>query len=137
MDNVAARRGLEVVAQTVDPAFVPSAMTAIPFILPDEFDAHVARCTMIVAHAGIGVIIAAAEHRKPLIIMPREAGLGEHRNDHQLATARRCEGMPGLQVVRTEMELENAICSAPPAGLAITAPERRQALIAALRLSIG
>lgn len=137
MDNVAARLGLDVVAQTSDPHFVPRAMTARPFILPDEFDAHVARCTLMVAHAGIGVIIAAAEHRKPLIVMPREAKLGEHRNEHQLATVRRCGGMPGLQVVRTEAELERAVRSAPSEGLGRAAPDRRQVLVDALRQSVS
>jgi UDP-N-acetylglucosamine transferase subunit ALG13 len=43
----------------------------------------------IVAHAGMGTIISALEFGKPLLVMPRLASLGEHRNDHQLATAER------------------------------------------------
>lgn len=136
LDNAAARRGLEVVAQTADPAFVPRAMKAVPFMPPDEFEAHVARCAMMVAHAGMGAIIAAAGHRKPLILMPRQSGLGEHRNDHQHATARRFAGAPGLRVVGTEAELEEALCSNAPGGFGIAAPERRRTLVDALRLSI-
>ena len=43
----------------------------------------------IVAHAGMGTILSALELGKPLLVMPRVAALGEHRNDHQLATAKR------------------------------------------------
>lgn len=136
LDNVAARRGLEVVAQTADPAFVPRAMNAVPFMPPDEFEAHVARCAIMVAHAGMGAIIAAAGHRKPLILMPRQASLGEHRNDHQQATARRFAGMPGLRVAGTEVELEEALRSNTPGGFGLAAPECRRTLVDALRLSI-
>ncbi len=45
--------------------------------------------TAIVAHAGMGTILTALEMGKPLLVMPRRAALGEHRNDHQLATASR------------------------------------------------
>jgi UDP-N-acetylglucosamine transferase subunit ALG13 len=36
----------------------------------------------------MGTILTALEIRKPLLIFPRRAEQGEHRNDHQLATAR-------------------------------------------------
>ena len=43
----------------------------------------------IVAHAGMGTILTALETGKRLLVMPRRAALGEHRNDHQLATVSR------------------------------------------------
>jgi hypothetical protein len=36
----------------------------------------------------MGSIITALELGKPIVVMPRRAELGEHRNDHQMATAR-------------------------------------------------
>ena len=36
---------------------------------------------MIVAHAGMGTIISAMQHQKPIIIFPRIAALGEHRTN--------------------------------------------------------
>ena len=53
--------------------------------------------TAIVAHAGMGTILTALEIGKPLLVMPRRAALGEHRNDHQLATARRFADLGELQ----------------------------------------
>ena len=66
LDRIAARRGLDVIAQTADPAFVATALDARPFIPPAEFYALFARAELIVAHAGMGVIIAAAEQRPTL-----------------------------------------------------------------------
>lgn len=68
---------------------------AIP---PVELDAIFARARVVVGHAGIGTILSAQRHRRPLIILPRRAALGEHRNDHQLATAGWVEGRPGIYV---------------------------------------
>jgi UDP-N-acetylglucosamine transferase subunit ALG13 len=59
------------------------------FIDAQEFRRHVAEADVVVAHAGMGSIITALELGKPIIVMPRSAALGEHRNDHQLATAKR------------------------------------------------
>ena len=139
LDAIAARRGLEVVAQTADPGFAAVALDARPFMAPDAFDDHVRRAAIVVAHAGMGVIIAAAEHNKPLILMGRKASLGEHRNDHQLATVRRFAGLPGLRVVEDEAGLEVALAELAddPRGLDLAASPMRASLIAALRQAIG
>lgn len=139
LDAIAARRGLDVVAQTADPGFAPRALVARPFMAPDEFDSHVMRSRIIVAHAGMGIIIAAAEHRKPLILMGRKASLGEHRNDHQLATVRRFQGLPGLRAVDDEAGLEAALAELAEdgRGLDLSASENRHGLIEALRRAIA
>lgn len=54
---------------------------------------------IVVAHAGTGTILACLQNGTPCIIVPRKASLGEHRNDHQFATARRFEGRKGVFVV--------------------------------------
>lgn len=60
---------------------------------------------LIVAHAGMGSIIAALEQSKPLLVMPRKAELGEHRDNHQVSTAKRFAGMGYLQVADNGSEL--------------------------------
>jgi UDP-N-acetylglucosamine transferase subunit ALG13 len=59
----------------------------------------------IVAHAGIGTILTALELGKPVLVMPRRAKFGEHRNDHQLATARRFAELGRVSVAFDETEL--------------------------------
>ena len=40
----------------------------------------------------------AVKPKRPLVIVPRRHALGEHRNDHQLATAQALVGLSGLHV---------------------------------------
>lgn len=70
-----------------------------------QFDKAVAKCSVVVAHAGMGSVLTALKARKPLIIMPRRSSYGEHRNDHQMATARKLQSLPGIKVAMDEAEL--------------------------------
>lgn len=67
-------------------------------LAPAEFEATFRRARVVVAHAGIGTILSAKKMGKPLILLPRRHALGEHRNDHQLATARQVADLPGMHV---------------------------------------
>lgn len=63
----------------------------------------------IIAHAGMGTILKCLDAGKPLIVMPRRASLGEHRNDHQIATVSKFTDTPGILIVNDEGELFSAI----------------------------
>ncbi len=78
---------------------------AVDFIGPVEFLERCRAASLLVAHAGMGSILGALELRKPLIIMPRLASRGEHRNDHQLATAKSFVGKAGIYVAHDESEI--------------------------------
>jgi len=86
---------------------------------PSEFQSLFVAADIIVSHAGIGTILAAKKHAKPIIVMARTASLGEHRNDHQLATVKQLAGRPGVYLANNESELlqlltEASLCCAPP-----------------------
>jgi UDP-N-acetylglucosamine transferase subunit ALG13 len=83
------RSRADIFAQTGPSDFHPKHIRSAPFIGADEFRQHVQVANLIVAHAGMGSIITALELGKKILVMPRRADLGEHRNDHQIATARR------------------------------------------------
>ena len=68
------------------------------FITADEYQQRLEASSLIVAHVGMGSIISALTYGKPLVMMARRAALGEHRNEHQLATAAKFEGRPGLHI---------------------------------------
>ena len=63
------------------------------------FNAAFATARVIVAHAGMGSILSASELGKPILLMPRRAAFGEHRNDHQLDTAAEMTDLPNVTVV--------------------------------------
>ena len=76
-----------------------------PHLTPAAFADHFKRARLVVAHAGIGTILSAKRYAKPLIIYPRRYDLGEHRNDHQLATAEQLQKLEGLYVAWTDDDL--------------------------------
>lgn len=80
-----------------------------PFMPPQAFRDAMEQAMVIVAHAGMGTILTAAELGKPIVIMPRKAALGEHRNDHQYDTAAKMAHLPNVTVAETGQELSCAL----------------------------
>ena len=101
----AAHPDVAVVAQTGEMKFASEALQCHEFLAPEEFATCQTNAELIVSHAGMGAILSAGMLAKPLIVMPRRHALGEHRNDHQMATARRFEGRPGIYIAWDEDEL--------------------------------
>lgn len=95
----------EVVAQIGTGTYVPKFLTWERMIGPEAFRAYVEHCELVVAHAGIGTILSALELGKPVIVLPRKAEYGEHRNDHQLATAERFSTRRLVSVAQDESQL--------------------------------
>jgi UDP-N-acetylglucosamine transferase subunit ALG13 len=79
------------------------------FLEPDEFRRAMERADVIVGHAGTGTIIMALEIGKPILVMPRHARLGETRNDHQIATAKRFRELNGVSVADDEHQLQEQL----------------------------
>ncbi len=111
----------DVVAQVGASSYRPANIQAKAQFSPDEFRAHVDGAKLVVAHAGMGSIITALEIGKPIIVLPRQAALNEHRNDHQLATARYMEEQNLVRVAKSEEHLVRLLDewqdSGPPARI--------------------
>jgi UDP-N-acetylglucosamine transferase subunit ALG13 len=106
MDGWAAANPAEEVFAQTGPSSLPiRSMGHAEFIPPDKADDLFRKASLIVSHAGMGSILTAFKYRKPIVIVPRKASLGEHRNDHQMATAKWMEGRPGLAVAWEPEEL--------------------------------
>lgn len=95
-----ARGARDVFAQIGPTEYRPRHIAFAPFISPAECRQRMRDADAIVAHAGMGTILSALQLGKPLLVMPRLASLGEHRNEHQSATARRFEDL-GLVAIAT------------------------------------
>lgn len=98
LDGVAPGLGRPILAQIGADPHPPQHMDYCAQMAPSQFDEAFEQAEVVVSHAGIGTLLGARRHRKPLIIVPRRVALGEHRNDHQMATARQLEGLPGVHV---------------------------------------
>ncbi|MCU0779024.1 MAG: hypothetical protein MUF86_15345, partial [Akkermansiaceae bacterium] len=79
----------DVFAQIGAGAWKPDFIEYVEFLEPREFKRRFNEASLIISHAGMGTILSALLHGKPILVMPKLASLGEHRNEHQLATARR------------------------------------------------
>ncbi len=139
MDALAPTLGQPVIAQVGKGAYRPAHMEARISIAPAEFEALVAQASLIVSHAGIGTVLTAARLEKPIVLVPRRAGLGEHRNDHQLATVRQLAGRPGIVVAEDEAALPAAIAAglALESGAAVQSATARQLHEAVARFIIS
>jgi len=138
VDAWAARSAAEVFAQVGPTKAPPRHIQWSASVTPAEFNDAIDSCSLIIAHAGMGTIISALKARKPLLVMPRRANLGEHRNEHQLATVKALAEQGKITAASDEQELvawlerqDEIPC--PPA-LAETPDER---LLLAVRDFIG
>lgn len=105
MDRLAPGLGERVVAQVGPDLAAYANLETHARLDPETFEALFREARLVVAHAGIGTVLAACRHGKPLVLMPRRHSLGEHRNDHQMATAEALRGRAGLYLAREENEL--------------------------------
>jgi len=105
VDRWALQHEAEVFAQTGRTALRPQHIAWRDFIDTAEANERIRTADLVVAHAGMGTILTRLETGLPMIVMPRQAALGEHRNDHQIATARRLSHLAGLWVASSEEEL--------------------------------
>jgi UDP-N-acetylglucosamine transferase subunit ALG13 len=80
-------RDYKFIAQIGDSSYQPENMEYFNTISLDEYNKLFRDSKLVVAHAGMGTIITALDLGKNLILLPRLAKYGEHRNDHQLSTA--------------------------------------------------
>jgi UDP-N-acetylglucosamine transferase subunit ALG13 len=89
IDEWAARRGRsDVFAQIGTTSWQPRHIKWTAYLDAAESRERIAAAKVVIAHAGMGTILLAREMGKPILVMPRRAELYEHRNDHQMATAR-------------------------------------------------
>ncbi len=81
---------------------VPKNFESVNFLTPQEFQAQFSKARLVIGHAGIGTILTAIEMHKPVALMARRAALGEHRNDHQLATVEQLSQIRGVHIFEDE-----------------------------------
>ena len=109
IDEIAPLIDEEVIAQVYKTDVKLKNIRTVDFLSPTEFNEIFNSARLIVAHAGMGTIISALVRQKPIIIFPRIASLGEHRNEHQLATAEKMKALGYVYVAQNADELKDII----------------------------
>ncbi|MCI5096150.1 MAG: glycosyltransferase family 28 protein [Rhodobacteraceae bacterium] len=108
-DWAACNTGVPILAQAGKSRKTFHHIQTVTHLSQTEFRNTFRQARLIVAHAGMGTILSAAELGKPLILMPRRAQFQEHRNDHQLDTAREMVRLSNVTVVQDQKELHDAL----------------------------
>jgi UDP-N-acetylglucosamine transferase subunit ALG13 len=99
----------DVFAQVGVGAWKPIYMDSVDFLEPPEYKRRFDEASLIISHAGMGTILSALLRGKPILVMPKLASLGEHRNEHQTATARRMMEMGRVNVAFDVSELRQKL----------------------------
>jgi len=140
VDVWAGETGAQVFAQITDRAeFTPQHMTYVNHVDPAEYAARCEAAPFLIAHAGMGSILAALRLAKPIVVLPRRGHLNETRNDHQYATAQKFANHSGIFVAETEAALPQrlveaqAVIAAGDASGGSISPYAQDRLIAAVR----
>jgi UDP-N-acetylglucosamine transferase subunit ALG13 len=97
--------GEEVIVQAFGVDFETKNLKIVGFLNPVEYKRIFDEARLIVSHAGMGSIVSALTIGKPIVVIPRKASLGEHRNDHQIEGAKKMESLGYVNVAYDEDEL--------------------------------
>jgi UDP-N-acetylglucosamine transferase subunit ALG13 len=106
IDEIAVLINETIIVQTFKGKYQPKCVQTVNFLNPNDFKNFIDKARLIVSHAGMGSILSALEYEKPIIIFPRLASLGEHRNDHQIATAMKMNELGYVYVAYDKKQLK-------------------------------
>lgn len=76
-----------VVAQRGHSDYIPQHYDSVDFMTTSEFEECIKECDILITHSGVSTIVSGLLMKKPIIVYPRSAALGEHVDDHQLEIA--------------------------------------------------
>ena len=137
VDDIAPSVPFPVFGQIGKSSYRPKNFEFTEALLPGDFRARFSSADIIVAHAGIGTILEGLDFRKTLILMARKAALGEHRNDHQLATIAQMKKLKGIYEALDADGLKCLLQKVPLDRLVDSGSESKESLIAGLRSELG
>jgi UDP-N-acetylglucosamine transferase subunit ALG13 len=109
IDDMAVLVNESVIVQAFRGKYKPKHIQTVDFLPPDEFNKLMLEARLVVSHAGMGSILSALKYQKPIIIFPRLVSLGEHRNDHQIATAMKMNELGYVYVAYDKKQLKELI----------------------------
>ncbi len=106
VDEWAGEHAVDGLAQIARGDYEPRHLRWERFMTTAVFEAQLRAADLIVSHAGMGNIITALDHRKPIVVMNRQHALGEHRNDHQRDGLEWMAKLPGVYTATTSDEVQ-------------------------------
>ncbi len=99
----------DVFAQIGEGGWEPEFIEYSHFLQPPDFKRRFNDASLVISHAGMGTILSALLYSKPILVMPKRAAYGEHRSEHQVATAKRMGELGLVRVAGDEVELRGML----------------------------
>jgi len=109
MDRLAGELKLDVLIQCGSSPYQPQHARYVRFLSYNEALDQFRQCRLVVGHCGAGTILNALRFGKPMILLPRRAGQGEHVDDHQMELAAALSDVAGVWVVYEVSDLEGVL----------------------------
>ena len=81
----------EVIAQVGYTKYQSKNMKIIDYLPKPELEEQIAKCRILITHAGVGSIFDGLKNNKKIIVVPRLSKYQEHVNDHQIQIASELE----------------------------------------------
>lgn len=91
-------KDISVIAQIGFGKYKPEHIEAHTMIKAEDFNRIFESSDLIIAHAGMGIILKSLVANKPIVVMPRKLELKEHTTDHQMATAKALDRMDYIYI---------------------------------------
>ncbi len=111
VDELADELNEEIIAQVISCDYKPKNIKLIGLIDPVEFNNIFKTARIVISHAGMGTIISALTDNKPIVVVPRLAFCGEHRDEHQIATVMRMNELGYVHVAYDKKQLRELLIS--------------------------
>jgi UDP-N-acetylglucosamine transferase subunit ALG13 len=115
VDELGALYDWDILAQIGQTRYQPRHLEWRAFVDTETAAGWIRDSDLVITHAGMGTILGRLEAGGPMLVMPRKASLGEHRNEHQRASCARLGHFPSIHVVEDADELREAVASFQPA----------------------
>jgi beta-1,4-N-acetylglucosaminyltransferase len=109
IDRLAGELKLDVLIQCGSSPYEPKHARHVRFLSYKEALEQFRQCNLVVGHCGAGTILNALRFGKPMILVPRRAGQGEHADDHQMELAAALTDMEGVWMVYDVGDLERVL----------------------------
>jgi len=131
IDDWAKEHDEEIFAQLGHGKYLPKHMQWERFLSLEEYNHKIAQASVFISHAGMGNIISARDNQTPIIVINRQADLGEHRNDHQRDGIKWMGELSGIYAARTREDIYHYLedVSALEAAQGSNSDERLDALV--------
>lgn len=99
-------KDVHVIAQVGNSKYKSENIEIYEVLQAEEFNRIFEESDLIIAHAGMGIILKSLVANKPIIVFPRRLEFKEHTTDHQMDTARAFHDMDYVHVAWDTNELQ-------------------------------